>query len=108
MNAYWKEDMWGWLAGLLAFEVSAEILLHKWATSQRLPYLVIGVIMYVLLALVFAHAMRHGELTTINAGWQCGNIVLVSAYGVLVLRDKLTLRQKVGVGAATLAVFLMQ
>ena len=100
--------MLGWVASLLGFEVASEILLKQWADTNELRYMVMGVCTYAVLAVIFAHAMKSGQLTTINTAWRCGNVVLVSLYGVLVLREELTLRQKAGVALAALAVFIVQ
>ena len=100
--------MLGWIASLLGLEVASEILLHRWAETDELRYMLAGICTYVVLAVVFAYSMRSGEMTTINTAWQCGNVVLISVYGMLVLREQLTMRQKIGVGLATAAVFLVQ
>ena len=100
--------MLGWVASLLGLEVASEILLHKWSETDEFRYMLAGICTYVILAVVFAYSMRSGEMTTINTAWQCGNVVLISAYGMLVLREQLTLRQKIGVALAGIAVFLVQ
>tara|TARA_B110000046_G_C12993224_1_gene398805 strand:+ start:1390 stop:1692 length:303 start_codon:yes stop_codon:yes gene_type:complete len=100
--------MLGWVTGLLGVEVASEILLNEWATTDQTRYLVAGICTYMILAVVFAFSMKTGELTTINTAWQCGNVVLVSLYGMFVLEEELTPRQKLGVAAAALSVYLVQ
>ena len=100
--------MLGWLVPLLSLEICAELLLQHWAKTRACSHLAAGVGAYVALAFTFALAMRSDALTTLNSAWQCGNVVLVSLYGLLVLREPLTARQKVGVLAAGIAVFLVR
>lgn len=99
--------MLGWVTGLVGLEIVSELLLREWAKTRELRYALAGACTYVILAAVFALSMKSGNMTTINAAWQCGNVVLVSLYGMLVLREKLSPRQKAGVAAAALAVFLV-
>lgn len=99
--------MLGWIATLLGVEVTAEILLKKWAATNELSYMTAGICAYIALAVIFALSMRTGELTTINTAWQCGNVVLVSLYGIFVLKENLTPRQQLGVIIAALAVVLV-
>ena len=100
--------MLAWITGLLTCEILAEILLQKWAKNDNPVYLLTGIASYIVLAVLFGFAMKSGDLTTINAAWQCGNVLLVSLYGIFVLKEKLSHRQLFGIVLATIAVFLVQ
>ena len=95
------------LTSLLTVEIIAELLLQRWAKTNVTMWLVFGMIAYVSLALLFANAMKHANLTTMNTAWQCGNVVIISLIGVFVLKEELSLLQKVGVCLAFLSTSLM-
>ena len=96
------------VASLLTLEITAELLLHRWAKSGDGRYMAAGICAYVGLAVTFGVAMKTAELATVNALWQCANVALVSLYSVLVLKEKLTVKQHVGVITSLFAVYLLQ
>lgn len=95
------------LTSLLTVEIVAELLLQKWAKTDTSIWLGLGIIAYVSLALLFANAMKRSNLTTMNTAWQCGNVVVVSLIGVFLLKEKLSVPQKVGVCLAFVSTSLM-
>jgi multidrug transporter EmrE-like cation transporter len=98
----------GWLALLLALEVAAEVLLQQWATLNNKLFLVAGVMAYAALALVFANAMKHATLSSFNAMWQSGNLLVVGVYGVLALGEPFGMKQKLGFASALAAILLLR
>lgn len=92
---------------LVVLEAVAEILLHHSAYHKNLYSLLCGVAVYVILSICFWAAMKHVNLTNLNAVWQCSNIVIVSLFGVLILKDKLNTANYVGLVLAFIACVLM-
>lgn len=95
------------LVSVLLAEVGAEVILHKYAKSASRFYLGLGVLLYVVLALLFAHAMRSSTLTSFNTAWQCANVVLVSVVGIFLLGERVSRSQAIGVVLAAVAMVLM-
>ena len=61
----------------------------------------------VCLAFIFANAMRGNTLTAVNTAWQCGNVFLLAMFGIIVLKERISLCQKVGVVFAFVSMLLM-
>ena len=99
--------MLGYLAALLGAEIGGEILLHRWAKTGERGFLAAGIVAYVCLAVVFAFSMRDNTLTAMNTAWQCANVTIMAAFGLLVLKEKVSHAQLAGVGLACVAMVLM-
>ena len=96
-----------YLIALVGVEIGAEFLLKEWAHTKRSAFLASGISCYILLSVSFALSMRQNSITALNTAWQCANVVAVSAIGIFVLKEKISVFQIVGVTLACLAMIFM-
>ncbi len=73
----------------------------------RAPEFLIGMFLYVLIAVGFLYAMRQSSLATIGVWYAMLTILAMAALGVVVFKESLTLREGLGVLLALGAVGLM-
>ena len=93
---------------LLLLEVAAETAIKEWTVSRRAFFLAGGVAAYVLVAFALAYSLlRVPQLSIVNAVWQTSNLVILSVLGVLVYKEKLSERQKLGIALAVIASVLL-
>ena len=100
---------------LLAAEVGAEISVEKYSRAFGTKYekkerwfMVGGVFLYLAIPFLLLWLLRSSNhLTMANTMWQASNIVVVALYGVLVLKESLTIWQKVGIALAIAATVLI-
>lgn len=97
-----------WLLTLVGIEVAAEYVLEKYGRHNNNMFLLAGVAFYILLAAVFAMAIKSVKrLIVLNTMWQSLNVICVTLIGIFVLREKLTLRHALGICCAVSACALM-
>ena len=95
---------------LVALEVAAELLLRPTKSSNKYGgRFVIGVLLYMVVAAVFAYVLRLKEesLAVINTLWQALNICIVFVVGVVLLKEKVKPLQVAGAVVAFLSAVLM-
>ena len=99
-----------------AIEVVAEVVLKKfagpvatpWAVRRgRLGLLILGALMYFAIGLVYGYTLTFGSVTISNSIWQCSSLLLVTAVGVAVFRDRPTILQWSGIGAVLVGSILL-
>ncbi len=74
---------------------------------KNLTWVVIPTMVYAFQPLVFFNAISHTSMTAMNLIWDVLSDVLVTATGIFFFKEKLGLKQKLGVLFALMAVFLL-
>ena len=98
----------GIVALLLGAEIGAEMSITTYATRRTWWLMAIGVALYLAIPFLFLWLMRtQKNLTVANTVWQAGNIFIVGLLGWLVLKEKPSAYQFVGIGLALVATVLV-
>lgn len=99
-----------------AIEVVAEVVLKKFAGPVSTPWpvrrgrlglLVLGALLYFVIGIVYGFTLSFGSVTISNSIWQCSSILLVTAVGVVLFRDRPTILQWSGIGAVVVGSVLL-
>ncbi len=89
-------DLWGMLLAAAFLEFVGDLAFKWWAETDRGVGLVIGLIVYSLALVLFAHLLRRAELAVIFALWVGVAAVLVALAGWWLFGEALSLRQLTG------------
>jgi len=92
--------------------VTAELLtvssLKYWTITKNNIFLYLGILGYIVVGGIFAYILYiHSELTIINSLWQVLNIILVSAIGLMIYKEKINTWQSFGVALAIISSVLL-
>ena len=85
-------------------EIVAIWLLTEWSKKDKLYYIVLGILGYILVAVFFALLLRelHGDKLAIVNG-----LIAVTLLGVLLFKEKIHIYQWVGFGFAVIALIFL-
>lgn len=93
---------------LVVLELISVSSLKYWSAGESRLFLYLGLFGYLMVGALFAYILSiHSNMTVINGLWQVLNIILVSAVGIFLYKEKLTPLQMIGVGFAILATALL-
>lgn len=93
---------------LLLFELIGGYLL-KTASSIKSIRLYGGIISYSIVAYLFYLFLKNSKNIAIsNIYWQIGNVFLITLLSVLILKEKLTKKQIIGLLIITLGIYLIE
>jgi len=89
---------------LVILELLSISSLKYWSLKKNTIFLYLGILGYLSVGCLFAYILYiHSDMTIINALWQVLNIILVSAVGLLIYKEKLNNIQYVGLLFAVIA-----
>ena len=93
---------------LVIIELLTVASIKQWSISKKNLFLVFGLFGYLVVGCIFAYILHtHSDMTIVNSLWQILNIILVSALGLVVYKEKLTTRQYIGVFLAIISTVLL-
>lgn len=93
---------------LVTIELLTVSSLKYWSESNNSFFLYLGIFGYLLVGGFFAYILYiHSEMTVVNSLWQVLNVILVTAVGLVVYKEKLTNIQTIGVFFAILSTILL-
>lgn len=93
---------------LVTVELLTVTSLKQWSVTKNHTFLALGLLGYLVVGAIFAYILNiHSEITVVNSLWQVMNIILVSAVGLLLYKEKLSTIQYVGVVFAVIATVLL-
>jgi multidrug transporter EmrE-like cation transporter len=93
---------------LVTIELLSVTSLKYWSTTKNNLFLYLGLLGYLLVGAIFAYILYiHSQMTVVNSLWQVLNVILVSAVGLLIFKEKITPKQMVGVVLAIMATVLL-
>ena len=101
-------DLWGMLLAAAFLEFVGDLAFKWWAETDRWPGLGIGLIVYSLALVIFAHLLRRAELAVIFALWVGIAAVLVALAGWWLFGEALSLRQLTGLVLVIVGAILLQ
>ncbi len=94
----------GFVCVCVLLETLAEIFLNKWAkptfranTDGKAWMMVLGIVLYVGIAVAYAFALKHGSVTVANAWWQCLSLIVITIVGIYMFRNRPTIGQWCGI-----------
>jgi multidrug transporter EmrE-like cation transporter len=92
---------------LVVLDAISAYYLNK--TRSNKYYLILGVFIYIIIALIFAYTLTidSNKLGIINTIWQCFNITLIFLVSFFIFQEKFTRIQYVAVFLAIIASILM-
>jgi len=91
-------------------EIIAIYLLTEWSKNEKLYYIILGVLFYILVAVFFALLMKDvsgNKLAIINAIWQVVGLIAITLVGIILFKEKLHYLQWVGIGLTVVALVLL-
>lgn len=93
---------------LVTVELLTVTSLKHWSITKHHLFLWIGLFGYLVVGGIFAYILHtHSDMTVVNSLWQVMNVILVSAIGLLLYKEKLTKLQYIGVVCAIVATVLL-
>jgi multidrug transporter EmrE-like cation transporter len=100
--------LWGLLLIAALLEFLGDLVFKWWAETERWPGLAIGLALYSLALVLFAHLLRRVELAVIFALWTGVAAVLVALAGCWLFGEALSLRNLVGLALVIGGIVLLQ
>jgi small multidrug resistance pump len=100
--------LWGLLLIAALLEFLGDLVFKWWAETERWPGLAIGLALYSLALVLFAHLLRRVELAVIFALWTGVAAVLVALAGWWLFGEALSLRNLVGLALVIGGIVLLQ
>lgn len=100
--------LWGLLLIATTLEVIGDLALKWWAETDRWLGFGVGLIVYGLALILFAHLLRRAELAVIFALWVGVAIVLLALAGWWFFGEALSLRRVTGIALVIGGVILLQ
>lgn len=91
-------------------EILAIWLLNEWSQNDKIYYIILGVLGYILVAVFFALLLRSisgDKLAIINGIWQVIGLIAITLIGVLFLKEKIHMYQWVGFGFAIISLIFL-
>jgi multidrug transporter EmrE-like cation transporter len=93
-------------AGIL--EAFGDVLLEKWGLANKNIFLIIGMGIYFVSTLLWAHSLKYEYLSKAISIITVLNLLIVVLVGVLYFKESLTLINKIGILCAIVAIFLIE
>ncbi len=100
--------MWGLLLSAATLELAGDLAFKWWAETNRWPWLAVGLIVYGLALIFFAHLLRRAELAVIFALWVGVATVLLALAGWWLFDEALSLRRLAGLALVVGGMVLLQ
>jgi multidrug transporter EmrE-like cation transporter len=98
-----------WVFISLVFFAVGEALSKLWASSGRIAWAPAVVLCYALGSLAWLPAIREkNHLSSLGSLWNAGAMIMTVVVGVLLFKEKIDLKQGVGIALAFLACFLLK
>ena len=90
---------------VIVSEIIAIWLLTEWSKKDKIYYIILGILSYILVAVFFALLLRElsgDKLAIVNGIWQVIGLIAVTLLGVLFFKEKIHLYQWIGFAFAIL------
>ena len=101
--------VYGLLLLLVLVELMGEYLLYSSSKMNNSNYLYLGVVAYIIVAYIFYMILkRRNTLAISNILWQGSNIIIVSLFSYLILKEKLLTRQIIGIVVTFIGLLLVE
>jgi len=92
----------------VSFEVFGDYFFKKWALSEDVGILNIGLFMYFVGSVFWATSLRYETLSRAILVFLLLSLIMTTALGVFIFREELTLANKFGLALAVLALILVE
>jgi multidrug transporter EmrE-like cation transporter len=93
---------------LVIVEILTVTSIKQWSIHKNNLFIVLGLLGYLAVGCIFAYILyTHSEMTIVNSLWQILNIILITGLGLLVYKEKLTIKQYIGVFLAIISTVLL-
>lgn len=93
---------------LVIVELLTVSSLKHWSITKNNLFLYFGLFGYIVVGGIFSYILyTHSDITIINSLWQVLNVILVSALGLMIYKEKLTTKQIIGVIIAIISTILL-
>lgn len=90
--------VYGLLLLLVLVELIGEYFLYNSSKTKNMNYLYLGIASYIMVAYIFYMVLKNrNSLVISNILWQGLNIIMVSLFSYLILKEKLLTRQIIGI-----------
>jgi len=100
--------LWTILLIAAILEFSGDLALKWWAETDRWAWFIVGLILYSLALVFFAHLLRRAELAVIFALWMGVAAVLLAIAGWWLFGEALSLRRLAGLALVVGGMVLLQ
>lgn len=103
-----KAAFFALIAGSVALEVAADVLLKKWSINDKGLLLYSGLALYFLGTVLWAFSLRHEMLSKAISVFTVLNLVLVVLAGVFIFKEDLSLMNKAGIVLGIISIILLE
>ncbi len=97
-----------YLSGAVVLEIVADIFLKQWTIANKLPTLLIGLVIYALGTLLWALALRHQNLANAIVVFTIFNLIAVVLVGVYYFGEQISLTNKLGILLGIVSMILLE
>jgi multidrug transporter EmrE-like cation transporter len=101
-------NLWGVLLFASILELAGDLALKWWAETSRWPGLAIGLVLYGVSLILFAHLLRRAKLAVLFALWVGVAAILLTFAGWWLFGEALSLRHLAGLALVVAGVMLLQ
>jgi multidrug transporter EmrE-like cation transporter len=103
-----KVPIWAWFIIAMVFYTYAEYLSKSWGYKPTLPLASVIVVLYVAEAVCWLSIVLHrNEIARMSSVWQVSTTVLSILVGAVLLGEKMTPTQWVGVALGAVGLYLL-
>ncbi|GEM_PF-455729 len=103
-----KAAFFALIAGAVALEVAADVLLKKWSINDKGLMLYSGLALYFLGTVLWAFSLRHEMLSKAISAFTVLNLILVVLAGVFIFKEGLSLTNKAGIVLGIISIILIE
>lgn len=96
------------IAFAVLFEVVSDALFKQWSNTNRVSWLVVGMLLYVASTAFWAFSLKYQNLSTAIVVFTITNLLAVLMVGRLVFHETLSWQAKLGVLLGIVSVALME
>ena len=101
------ETMWSLILLIAILETIGMSIIEDSANKKN-RYFVVGLVFYMIVAIILYHILKVGNLSITNALWNATTVILVTLVGVFYFKEKLTKYQYIGLLFAIFAIIFME
>ena len=91
-------------------EIVAIWLLTEWSKKDKIYYIILGILSYIIVAIFFALLMKDikdNKLAIVNAIWQVIGLIAITLIGLVLFKEHLHLFQWIGFGLAIISLIFL-
>lgn len=91
----------------VTLEVAGDVFFKKWVISSRAALLAVGLLLYFMGTTFWAFSLKHEHLSVAISFFTVVNLLAVSALGIYLFNEQLSMTNKLGIILGIISVILL-